>query len=83
MSIQKSYKGIYNEIKVTQSRPQLATGKHHFSTTKLGSNIQTEIKRRKIKNRPYSTDCNTVIIEEFNYELSLQHKRALKVNSNF
>ena len=28
-------------------------------------------------------DCNTVIIDELNQQLSLQHKRALKVNRNF
>ena len=42
----------------------------------VGLNLQTGIKRMDIKNRPYSTECKSIIIEEINYELSIQHKRA-------
>jgi hypothetical protein len=37
---------------------------------------QQELKEGKIKKRPYITEFNTTIIEELNYELFLQHKRA-------
>jgi hypothetical protein len=60
--------------------PQLAKGKHCLSTTTsnytMALYFQTGIKRRKVKNISSSAQYNTVITQELNYELSLQHKKA-------
>jgi len=42
----------------------------------VGLKFQTGIQRRKIKKIPHSTEYITVITDELNYKLSLQHKRA-------
>lgn len=47
----------------------------HYKCT-VGLKFQTEIQRRKIKERPYSKEYNTVIIGERNCELSPQYRRA-------
>ena len=49
----------------------------------LGLRVQTGIKRRKIKNRPCGTECNAVIAEELNCELSLQHKTGCRFTAVF